>query len=660
MVAERTRDASGAVLRRLARYRGRDGLDDLTGLRNQRALVAELQRRLPSCSPTAPLTVVMVDFDRFNDLNEHYGHAVGDAVLRAGARTMRGLAPSARLAFRYGGEEFVLLTPNGETDAVTLAERLRDQIAEGNGDLPAVTVSCGAAVLDTPVTAWVALDRADAALRAAKRAGRNRVVVAATEAEAENAYLVEELERETARRAAVAVAVATLEARDRRTADHSDDVLTLCESIGKRLGLEAVELEHLMAGAQLHDVGKVGVPSQILDKPGPLNDDEWAVIREHTVIGERILRSVPEMAEVATIVRHSHEHWDGSGYPDGLKGHGIPLASRIILCADAFHAIRCDRPYRAGRSADEAIAELRTCAGSQFDAVVVEALGEVAEELRRRQERGTGRIAPPRTRRLAVLLATLAVGGGTAGAASPEIRDAVRSLVGAAPAPAPDPAPGAARGFTFGPLGDALSIEPVAGGQNVPRAVTVNRIAASREAAEPVADSPLSGSPVFGSPVTDSSGLPDNATAPAAGTHVPATGDPAPAPPRRAPSQEKSPAQTPAGDPPAQADPPASAPGRPESPGNSNPPGSGRDEAPGQEGRDTPPSGGESPGNSQGNGNSENAGPPTEPPGKGNANPPAAGNGQGPAQANGVSPGPPSDPGEQDAAAPGRGNGPKS
>ena len=408
-------------------------IDDLTGLRNLRALWRELNDRTPRCSKASPLTVVMLDFDLFTEVNDRHGYVVGDAVLARAAAVLRDAAAAPELAYRYGGEEFVVLVSGDEAEGSELAERVRAAIAQENSSLPATTISCGVAELDSPVEPWVAIDRADAALREAKRGGRNRVVVAGSSARTASAYLVDEGEHETARRAALAVAVATLEVRDRRTADHADDVLTLCESLGRELGFHGRELERLVAGAQLHDVGKVAVPSEILNKAGPLDDHEWAVIREHTVIGERILRSVPEMAEVATIVRHSHEHWDGGGYPDGLAGEQIPLASRVILCADAFHAIRSDRPYRAGRPAADALTEVRACAGTQFDPVVVDALERVAERVR---SRGVGAMALPRDKRLVVLLSALALAG-TAVAASPDLRDALRSIFGATTAEPP-------------------------------------------------------------------------------------------------------------------------------------------------------------------------------------------------------------------------------
>jgi diguanylate cyclase (GGDEF)-like protein/putative nucleotidyltransferase with HDIG domain len=477
--------------KRLAWYRRRvesleeqTVIDDLTGLRNQRALWRELTRRAEACSKSSPLAVVMLDFDLFKEINEGYGHAIGDAVLRRGASVLRAAAPSPRLAFRYGGEEFAMLVPGDESEGRELAEHVRADIARQNGALPAVTVSCGVAQLDSPVEPWVALDRADAALRDAKRAGRNRVVVASRRDLNASAYLVEELEHETARRAAMALAVATLEVRDTNTAEHSDDVLTLCESVGRELGFEGRELERLMAGAQLHDVGKVAVPSAILNKPGPLSDAEWSVIREHTVIGERILRSVPEMAEVATIVRHSHEHWDGSGYPDGLAGEQIPLASRVILCADAFHAIRSDRPYRAGRPAAEALAEVRVASGTAFDPAVVKALERVADDVRRR--RGLG-VSLPRRKRLVALLATLAIGSSSAVAGLPELRGAIRSLFVADTVPTDVLPSTSASPFTFGPLGDLLSIAPAAGDRARGERAVVPRSTATRDGRRPAA-----------------------------------------------------------------------------------------------------------------------------------------------------------------------------
>ena len=140
------------------------------------------------------------------------------------------------------------------------------------------------------------------------------------------------------------------------------------------LGLRKDELEELARAAQLHDLGKLAVPDEILQKPGPLDDREWAFIRQHTLVGERILRATPALRGVAKVVRSSHEHWDGSGYPDALAGEDIPLASRIVMACDAYHAMTSDRPYRQARTPDDALEELMRLAGTQFDPTVVRVL----------------------------------------------------------------------------------------------------------------------------------------------------------------------------------------------------------------------------------------------------------------------------------------------
>lgn len=214
-----------------------------------------------------------------------------------------------------------------------------------------------------------------------------------------------------AKRAAVTMAAATIHACDGGTGAHSDDVVHLCDAIADELGVYGNDRAELLLAAQLHDVGKVTVPHEVLNRPGPLNDRDWALIREHTVAGERIVQSVPELGEVARLVRHSHERWDGGGYPDGLCGESIPLGSRIVFCADAFHAIRSDRPYRRGRSARAALEEVQRGAGSQFDPEVANALVKSAEQLRSRFRAGGKALNTRRSRRLATLLLTLAVSG---------------------------------------------------------------------------------------------------------------------------------------------------------------------------------------------------------------------------------------------------------
>src|SRR5688572_27055315 len=191
--------------------------------------------------------------------------------------------------------------------------------------------------------------------------------------------VLRDLEQERSRaaeayRAVVRSLAAALEARDGYTGEHSDAVHGLSVAVARKLGLYPREVAEVETVALLHDVGKIGIPDHILHKPGPLTPEEWVLMREHPIIGERILSPLPGLGDVATAVRHEHERWDGRGYPDGISGDNIPLASRIVLTCDAYHALVSDRPYRKRLSDATAEAELRRCAGTQFDPRVVDAL----------------------------------------------------------------------------------------------------------------------------------------------------------------------------------------------------------------------------------------------------------------------------------------------
>ena len=184
--------------------------------------------------------------------------------------------------------------------------------------------------------------------------------------------IIEQLER--AYLGTAPALVAALEAKDAYTAEHARSVVEQAERVGRRLGLDDAALRDLRFAAVFHDIGKIAVPEAILAKPGPLTSEEREVMERHTIAGEQILAPVEFLTGVRVLVRHEHERWDGAGYPDKLAGEAIPLGSRIILACDALHAMTSDRPYRSALPLDEAIAELRRHAGTQFDPRVVEAL----------------------------------------------------------------------------------------------------------------------------------------------------------------------------------------------------------------------------------------------------------------------------------------------
>ncbi len=172
-----------------------------------------------------------------------------------------------------------------------------------------------------------------------------------------------------------------MQTSDRYTHDHSHDVAALAVETGRRLGMDRADLRELELGALLHDIGKIGIPTQILQKPGALTEHEFEVMKTHTILGEQIIAPIGFLAGVRPIVRHEHERWDGRGYPDGLEGEDIPLGSRIILVCDAYHAMTSDRPYRQARPTEEARQQLVDCAGTQFDPAVVSVFLDVLDTL---------------------------------------------------------------------------------------------------------------------------------------------------------------------------------------------------------------------------------------------------------------------------------------
>jgi HD-GYP domain-containing protein (c-di-GMP phosphodiesterase class II) len=189
-------------------------------------------------------------------------------------------------------------------------------------------------------------------------------------------------DRTSASRQSANVLLRALAERSPDLGTHLRDVAALAGAVARRFALPVEEVENIRQAAELHDVGKVAIPDAILEKPGTLSRGEWAFIHRHTVIGERIIGAAPALAHIAALVRASHENLDGTGYPDGLTGQRIPLGSRIIAVCDAFHAMTTDRPYREAMDEDAAIAELRRCAGTQFDPAVVDHFCSALSEAR--------------------------------------------------------------------------------------------------------------------------------------------------------------------------------------------------------------------------------------------------------------------------------------
>jgi diguanylate cyclase (GGDEF)-like protein/putative nucleotidyltransferase with HDIG domain len=345
-------------------------LDAITGLLGARAFRARLAEEVERARRYhRELCAVVVSIDDFIALELRHGFRAGDELLRAIARCLTSATRAHDLLGRIGQAEFGLLLPDtGAEDALPGLERLLIELeVAGDGTIRAAGASMGIAALERGMSAEGLLANARTACELAQSSGGGRAAVAA-EHDDQRARA-----RPTNREAIEALAVALLE-RDRYTGEHSEAVIEMSAAVARNLGLGQDEVERVRSAALLHDIGKVAIPDEILHKPGPLTDDEWTLMREHPVIGERILRVVPGLGTVARIVRHEHERWDGRGYPDGLMGEQIPIGSRIIIAADTYHAITSRRPYREARSHSDAIQELNRCAGTQFDPKVSAAL----------------------------------------------------------------------------------------------------------------------------------------------------------------------------------------------------------------------------------------------------------------------------------------------
>jgi two-component system cell cycle response regulator len=296
-----------------------------------------------------------LDLDGFKSYNDTFGHPAGDALLsRLGQRLHEAVA-DAGVAYRLGGDEFCVLV-TGAASAATVQAAV--PALTDRGEAFAIGNSHGTVVLDDPdCKPEDALRVADQRMYACKNGGR-----------------------QSAGNQSKAVLVRALSERHPDLVSHNADVSRMAELVARQLDVPEDLVAPMRHAAELHDIGKVGIPDAIICKPGPLDPDEWAFMRRHTIIGERIVAGAPALAQVGRLVRSSHERWDGTGYPDQLAGAEIPMGSRIIAVCDAFDAMVSERPYQSGRSASAALAELRRCCGTQFDPAVVDAFCAVTAD----------------------------------------------------------------------------------------------------------------------------------------------------------------------------------------------------------------------------------------------------------------------------------------
>jgi diguanylate cyclase (GGDEF)-like protein/putative nucleotidyltransferase with HDIG domain len=347
--------------------------DPVTGLGNRRRFDDRLGAELPEGGRNTPLSVCLLDVDGLKEINDQHGHPTGDRTLQAVAARLG----SSGEAFRLGGDEFALLLPGVEADqARVLIELVLIDVAREAGLDAPVRVSGGIAAYPYDGTTPTGLvERADEALYESKRSAPGRVRTrTAGEAEVGVFSIVPNTPADRATRLRTAIGLArTVDARDAIEGSHSEAVGRLAAGVARRLGLDRDDQDLVELAGRLHDLGKVAIPDEILEKAGPLDPDERRVLERHPVLGANMLESLG-LVNIAGWVLHHHERWDGSGYPERLRGDAIPLVARILAAAEAYDAMVSDHVYREALPRRKALAELQNGAGTQFDPRIVLAL----------------------------------------------------------------------------------------------------------------------------------------------------------------------------------------------------------------------------------------------------------------------------------------------
>jgi len=365
---------------------GLANVDSLTGTYNHRFFYDALEEIMNKCEKeTKPVAMMLMDIDYFKIYNEVNGHQMGDEVLKLIGSILNNSFREDDIVARYGGEEFAIILPNtSEVDSIKFAEKLRSNIektyfrGEENQPNGKLTVSIGISSYPDKAKNEIELFKsAYDALYRAKFFEKNRVETYTS--------ILDELKIDIEDEhidiiTSIKTLISVINAKDKYTYGHVERVVTYSRLLADKLELNEKDKKDLIFGAYMHDIGKINIPKEILNKNMPLTSEEWEIMKQHSMNGVEIIKSVDSLEEIIPLILHHHERFDGKGYPGNLEGNDIPYLARMLTVADCFDAMTSSRPYNTRKTYKEAVVELKRCSGTQFDKEIADAFIEVIME----------------------------------------------------------------------------------------------------------------------------------------------------------------------------------------------------------------------------------------------------------------------------------------